>query len=52
MGDLPNLIAAWRQDRMAHARNLAIAELGSQVNTFVDATTLAICVFGCFEGML
>ncbi len=50
MGDLPNLIAAWRQDRMAHARNLAIAELGSQVNTFVDATTLAICVFGCSKG--
>ncbi|KAK0227135.1 hypothetical protein EDD85DRAFT_854999 [Armillaria nabsnona] len=50
MEDLPNLIAAWRQDRMAHVRNLVIAELGSQVNTTVDVTTLAICVLGCSEG--
>ncbi|SJL01027.1 uncharacterized protein ARMOST_04343 [Armillaria ostoyae] len=50
MEDLPNLIAAWRQDRMADARNLAIAELGSQVNTTVDVTTLAICVLGCSKG--
>ncbi|KAK0205789.1 hypothetical protein DFS33DRAFT_531747 [Desarmillaria ectypa] len=47
MEDLPNLIAAWHEDRTRHVRNLAAAELGSQVNTTVDVTTLAVCVFGC-----
>ncbi|PBK72094.1 hypothetical protein ARMSODRAFT_932426 [Armillaria solidipes] len=46
MEELPNLIAAWQQDRATRVRNLAVAELGL-VNTTVDATTLAICVFGC-----
>ncbi|KAK0455618.1 uncharacterized protein EV420DRAFT_1552262 [Desarmillaria tabescens] len=47
MGELPNLIAAWHQDRTTHVRNLAAAGLAGQVDTTVDATTLAICVFGC-----
>ncbi|PBL01612.1 hypothetical protein ARMGADRAFT_222040 [Armillaria gallica] len=50
MEDLPNLITAWRQDRIAHIQNLVIAGLGSQVNTTVDVTTLAICVLGCSKG--
>ncbi|KAK0490224.1 hypothetical protein IW261DRAFT_1700 [Armillaria novae-zelandiae] len=47
MEELPNLIAAWQQDRAIGVRNLVVAELSSLVSTTVDTTTLAICVFGC-----
>ncbi len=47
MEELPNLIVAWQQERATRVRSLAVAELGSQVNTTIDTTTLAICVFGC-----
>ncbi|KAG7441568.1 uncharacterized protein BT62DRAFT_473346 [Guyanagaster necrorhizus] len=50
MAQLPNLISVWLQDRATHARNLAAAELGSQINPAVDPTSLAICVFGCSNG--
>ncbi|KAK0191731.1 hypothetical protein F5146DRAFT_1050141 [Armillaria mellea] len=40
MEELPNLVAAWQQERATRVRNLAF-------NTTIDPMTLAICVFGC-----